>query len=71
VRPNGGSAQGRRFFVNADAHSCQIEQDADAVLFLLRDEYYLQQSEPQNDAGRHGQWEADLERCRGTVRPDR
>jgi hypothetical protein len=38
VRPDGGSAWGRRFFVNADAHSGQIEQDADAVFFLLRDE---------------------------------
>lgn len=47
--------------------SGQIEQDADAVLFLLRQEYYLYQSEPQDDADKHAKWEDDLNRCRGTI----
>ncbi len=33
--------------------SGQIEQDADAVLFLLREEYYLQQVEPHNAPEEH------------------
>lgn len=47
--------------------SGQIEQDADAVLFLLREEYYLQQGEPQNDPDRHEKWERDFERSRGVI----
>jgi replicative DNA helicase len=47
--------------------SGQIEQDADAVLFLMREEYYLMQTEPQNDPEAHERWEAKLERCRGTI----
>lgn len=47
--------------------SGQIEQDADTVMFLLREEYYLMQSEPQNDPEGHAKWEAKLERCRGTI----
>jgi replicative DNA helicase len=47
--------------------SGQIEQDADAVLFLLRDEYYLQQCEPHNDPHKHAKWEADVDRCRGVI----
>lgn len=47
--------------------SGQIEQDADAVIFLLRHEYYLKQAEPQNDPDAHEKWQADLQRCRGTI----
>jgi len=47
--------------------SGQIEQDADAVLFLLRQEYYLKQAEPQNDPPAHEKWQADVNRCRGTI----
>lgn len=47
--------------------SGQIEQDADAVLFLLREEYYLQQAEPHDDPDRHAEWEAKLDRCRGSI----
>lgn len=47
--------------------SGQIEQDADAVLFLLREEYYLAQSEPQNDVEAHQRWEDRMERIRGVL----
>lgn len=47
--------------------SGQIEQDADAVLFLLREEYYLQASEPHDDADKHTEWETKLDRCRGVI----
>lgn len=38
--------------------SGQIEQDADAVLFLLREEYYLRQAEPEQMSPDRAQWEA-------------
>jgi replicative DNA helicase len=47
--------------------SGDIEQDADAVLFLVREEYYLQQSEPHDDPDAHTAWETKLNRCRGTI----
>lgn len=47
--------------------SGQIEQDADAVLFLLREEYYVTQAEPQDDPDKHADWEERLNRCRGTI----
>lgn len=48
--------------------SGQIEQDADAVLFLLRQEYYLRQAEPVDaDDDAYGKWEADLKRVQGVI----
>ena len=46
--------------------SGQIEQDADAVLFFLRDEYYLRLVEPRDDA-ECVEWEAALDKCRGQI----
>jgi replicative DNA helicase len=39
--------------------SGSIEQDADNVIFLFREEYYLQQSEPLDDKGR-ADWEISM-----------
>jgi replicative DNA helicase len=47
--------------------SGQIEQDADAVLFLYRHEYYLRQSEPDENAPERADWEATLRDCAGRI----
>lgn len=47
--------------------SGQIEQDADAVLFLLRNEYYLRQAEPDMMSPERAQWEAALEQHKGVL----
>jgi len=47
--------------------SGQIEQDADAVLFLLREEQYLQQAEPEVGSDKREKWETDFERVRGMI----
>lgn len=47
--------------------SGQIEQDADAVMFLLRPEYYLANNEPDILAPERTQWEADMEFAQGKI----
>jgi replicative DNA helicase len=47
--------------------SGQIEQDADAVLFFLRQEYYLQNSEPDPGSPDHGKWEEALRKCQARI----
>lgn len=47
--------------------SGQIEQDADAVIFFLRHEYYLRQEEPDRKDGKRAEWEAALQRCQGRI----
>ena len=50
-----------------------IEQDADVVMFVYRQEYYLEREEPTKRAGettdkfgeRHGKWRDDLDKSRG------
>lgn len=46
--------------------SGQIEQDADAILFLYAPEYYLAQEEPADDA-EHAQWEAAMHEAAGKL----
>ncbi len=47
--------------------SGQIEQDADAVLFLLRNEYYARQAEPAIGTADHIAWEQALAKCQGQI----
>jgi replicative DNA helicase len=48
--------------------SGSIEQDADAVLFFFRLEYYLRQSEPlDHDSVDHVTWRENLQRCTGRI----
>lgn len=47
--------------------SGQIEQDADAVLFLYRHEYYLKQSEPKPGDPSLGDWRVAMDDCAGMI----
>lgn len=47
--------------------SGQIEQDADIVLFLLRDEYYLRKEEPAPNSPDRAAWEQSLNDCENKI----
>ena len=45
--------------------SGSIEQDADVVLFVYREEYYLQNKEPRIGTPEHEKWRVDMELAHG------
>ncbi|MEM6712337.1 MAG: replicative DNA helicase [Pseudomonadota bacterium] len=45
--------------------SGSIEQDADVVLFIFREEYYLQNKEPKPNTEEHLAWQEEMERVHG------
>jgi replicative DNA helicase len=47
--------------------SGQIEQDADSIMFLFREEYYLAQAEPQINDPKRPQWEELMAQAQGKI----
>ena len=45
--------------------SGSIEQDADVVMFVFREEYYIKNREPQMGTEEYPKWQADMERAHG------
>jgi replicative DNA helicase len=45
--------------------SGSIEQDADVVLFVFREEYYLKNREPKPGTEEHFKWQADMDQAHG------
>jgi replicative DNA helicase len=45
--------------------SGSIEQDADVVMFVFREEYYLKNKEPRTGTEEHFKWQSEMEAVHG------